>query len=57
MSEVLLQNARRAHEQGNLSEAARLYTEILRANSRNFDALYALGVVHYDRGGFEDARR
>ena len=57
MSEALLQNARRAHERGNLPEAARLYAEILRGNARNFDALYALGVVHYDRGGFEDARR
>ena len=57
MSDPQLENARRAHELGNLPEAARLYGEILRANARNFDALYALGIVHYDRGGFEDARR
>ena len=57
MSDAQLENARRAHELGNLPEAARLYAEILRADAKNFDALYALGVVHYDCGGFEDARR
>src|SRR4051794_10300760 len=57
MSEVLLESARRAHELGNLNEAARLYADVLRANSRNFDALYALGRLHYERRAFEDARR
>ena len=57
MSEALLQTARRAHASGNLPEAARIYAEILRSNSKNFDALYALGIVHYDRGGFDEARR
>ena len=45
MSEALLQTARRAHASGNLPEAARIYAEILRTNSKNFDALYALGTV------------
>jgi predicted O-linked N-acetylglucosamine transferase (SPINDLY family) len=57
MNEALLQTARRAHASGNLSEAARIYAEILRSNSKNFDALYALGIVHFDRGGFDEARR
>ncbi len=57
MNEALLQTARRAHASGNLSEAARIYAEILRGNSKNFDALYALGIVHFDRGGFDEARR
>jgi predicted O-linked N-acetylglucosamine transferase (SPINDLY family) len=57
MSQALLENARLAHARGDLPGAARLYAEILRSNSRNFDALYALGLVHYDRGGFDDARR
>jgi predicted O-linked N-acetylglucosamine transferase (SPINDLY family) len=57
MSEALLQTARRAHASGNFSESARLYAEILRSNSKNFDALYALGIVHFDRGGFDEARR
>src|SRR6185437_3999573 len=57
MSEALLEHARLAHERGDLPGAARLYAEILRGNSRNFEALYALGLVHYDRGSFDDARR
>src|SRR4029077_17911867 len=57
MSEALLQTARRAHASGNLPEAARIYAQILRSNSKNFDALYALGIVHFDRGGFDEARR
>ena len=52
-----MQSARRAHELGNLAEAAQLYAQILRSNSRDFATLYALAIVHYDRGGFEDARR
>lgn len=57
MSEILLESARRAHELGNLSEAARLYADVLRANARNLDALFALGRLHYQRRAFEDARR
>jgi predicted O-linked N-acetylglucosamine transferase (SPINDLY family) len=57
MNEALLQTARRAHASGNLTEAARIYAEILRTNSKNFDALYALGIVHFDRDGFDEARR
>src|SRR3979411_1708409 len=57
MSEALLQTARRAHASGNLPEAARIYAEILRGNSKNFEALYALGSVHFDRGGIDEARR
>ena len=57
MNEALLQNARRAHKLGNLSEAARLYAQALRADARNFDALLSLGVLNYDRGSYEDARR
>ena len=57
MSEALMQNARRAHQLGNFAEAAQLYAQILRANSKDFSALYALAMVHYDRGAFEDARR
>src|SRR5436190_21419137 len=57
MSEILLESARRAHELGNLNEAARLYAGVLRADARNFDALYALGRLNYERRAFEDARR
>ena len=52
-----MQSARRAHQLGNLAEAAQIYAQVLRSNSKNFAALYALAIVHFDRGGFEDARR
>jgi protein O-GlcNAc transferase len=57
MNDALLQNARRAHELGSLDHAARLYAEILRADSAHFEALYSLGVVQYERGRFADAHR
>jgi protein O-GlcNAc transferase len=57
MSEGLLQDARRAHALGDLSHAARLYAQALRADARNFEALLALGVLNHDRGSYEDARR
>jgi predicted O-linked N-acetylglucosamine transferase (SPINDLY family) len=57
MSEQIMQNAWRLHQAGNLSEAARLYQEVLRANPRNFNALQLLGFVHFQRGEFSDAER
>jgi predicted O-linked N-acetylglucosamine transferase (SPINDLY family) len=57
MNEALLASAVRAHQAGNLSEAARLYSALLKANPRNFQALYFLGFVHFQQGQFEDAAR
>jgi len=57
MNEALLRSAVRAHQAGNLTEAARLYGEILRADPRHFSALYSLGVLYYQAGRFEDAQR
>jgi predicted O-linked N-acetylglucosamine transferase (SPINDLY family) len=57
MSESLLRTARAVQEAGNLAEAARLYGEILRADGRNFEALYRLAAIQYERGQFEDAQR
>jgi tetratricopeptide (TPR) repeat protein len=57
MNELLLQSAVRAHQAGNFAEAARLYGEILRANPRHFQALYALGFLYYQTGRFEEANR
>jgi predicted O-linked N-acetylglucosamine transferase (SPINDLY family) len=57
MSDQILQNAWRLHQAGNLSEAARLYQDVLRANPRNFNALQLLGFVHFQRGEFSDAER
>ncbi|HXJ01386.1 MAG TPA: tetratricopeptide repeat protein [Micropepsaceae bacterium] len=56
MNESLLQNAARAHQAGNLADAARLYAEVLRANPRHFQALFALGAVYYEAGRFEEAQ-
>jgi predicted O-linked N-acetylglucosamine transferase (SPINDLY family) len=57
MSDTLFQNARFAHEMGDLDAAERMYGEILRANAKHFDALYQLGLVHLDRGGLDQAHR
>ena len=57
MSNFLLQNAQRLHQAGNLAEAARLYGEILRLNPNQFEALYPLGVLHFQAGRYADAER
>ncbi|HMI95545.1 MAG TPA: tetratricopeptide repeat protein, partial [Micropepsaceae bacterium] len=57
MNDALLQSAVRAHQAGNLAEAARLYGEVLRANPRHFPAMYAIGFLHYQVGRFEEASR
>jgi protein O-GlcNAc transferase len=57
MNQRLLQSAWQAHQSGNLAEAARLYSEILRTDPVQFDALYGLGILHYQRGDFGEAER
>jgi len=57
MNDALLQSAWRAHQTGNLAEAARLYGEILRANPRHFDALYSLAFVYFQTAHYEEAER
>ena len=57
MNDDLVQSAVRAHQAGNLAEAARLYGEVLRANPRHFPAMYAMGFLHYQVGRFEEASR
>ena len=57
MNDALLQSAVRAHQAGNLAEAARLYGEVLRINPRHFPAMYAMGFLHYEVGRFEEACR
>jgi len=57
VSNFLLQNAQRLHQAGNLAEAARLYGEILRLNPNQFEALYPLGVLHFQAGRYADAER
>ncbi|HEX3487628.1 MAG TPA: tetratricopeptide repeat protein [Micropepsaceae bacterium] len=57
MNELLLRDARRAQAVGNVSDAARLYAQALRADARNVEALLSLGLLHAESGHYEDARR
>src|SRR5882672_9236490 len=57
MSEILLQNAQRMHKAGNFAEAVRLYGEVLRLNPRQFQALYALGLLRYQAAQYGEAER
>jgi tetratricopeptide (TPR) repeat protein len=44
-----------AQREGRLAEAANLYAKVLADQPDTFDALHMLGVVHYQRGEFEQA--
>ena len=57
MNDVLFENAQRFHQAGNLSEAMRLYRQVLRFNPRNFQALSSLAMGHFQTGQFEEAAR
>ena len=57
MSDLVYQNAVRAHHAGKLDEAARLYGEVLRANPRHFPALVSFGYLHFEAGHFVEAER
>ena len=53
----VLQDAIRAHQAGNFTEATQLYRQVLQANPRDFQGLYLLGFMQYQQGLLEDARR
>jgi len=53
----LLQRAWRAQEMGNLAEAAQLFSDVLRMDPRNFDAVLSLGLLHFRAARFDDAER
>ena len=57
MNEALLQDALRLCRAGKLSEAAELYGAVLRSEPKHFEALHALGILHYQGGRLEDAAR
>jgi predicted O-linked N-acetylglucosamine transferase (SPINDLY family) len=57
MSDLVFQNAVRAHHAGKFEEAARLYGEVLRANPRHFAALVSFGYLHFEAGHFTEAER
>ena len=55
MNDTVLQNALRLRRAGKLAEAAQLYSELLRSDPRHFEALHALGILHYQSGQLEEA--
>ncbi len=55
MSEALFQNAQRHHQAGDLAQAARLYTEVLRGHPMHLGALQMLGFLHFQRDEFAAA--
>jgi tetratricopeptide (TPR) repeat protein len=57
MSENLLDTALRLHQAGNLAEARRLYSDILRADPRHLEALYRLALLQFQSGRFPDSER
>jgi tetratricopeptide (TPR) repeat protein len=55
MNAGLLETAVRLQQSGNLAEAGRLYSDILRADPRNLEALYRLALLHLQSGRFADS--
>jgi tetratricopeptide (TPR) repeat protein len=55
MNENLLERAKRFHRAGNLAEAGRLYSDIVRADPRHLEALYQLAQLHLQSGRFADS--
>lgn len=51
----VLQNADAMRQLGKYEEAARFYVEVLQAEPRNFDALYAFGLLHLECSHFDGA--
>lgn len=52
---AILDQAIAAHRSGNMSEAERAYTAILRGSKTHPVALHMLGLLHAQRGNFADA--
>jgi predicted O-linked N-acetylglucosamine transferase (SPINDLY family) len=57
MSDPALDNALRLRRAGRLTEAAEIYSQILSANPRHFEALHALGLLRYQSGQINEAER
>lgn len=55
MLELTLQDAQRAHQMGQLAEAARLYQNVLQANPAHLEALYSLGMIFFQANQIEQA--
>jgi predicted O-linked N-acetylglucosamine transferase (SPINDLY family) len=52
-----LDSALRLRRAGRLAEAAEIYSQILRANPKHFEALHALGILRYQSGQIDEAER
>ena len=57
MSDPALDNALRLRRAGRLAEAAEIYSQILRANPKHFEALHSLGILRYQSGQIDEAER
>jgi predicted O-linked N-acetylglucosamine transferase (SPINDLY family) len=55
MSTAVLGQAVRLHQAGKLDEAALLYRTVLQTDPRNFQALYLLGYVHFQKEQYLEA--
>ncbi|HYM18368.1 MAG TPA: tetratricopeptide repeat protein [Micropepsaceae bacterium] len=56
-SDTQLLEARKAHQAGDIREAGRLYSEVLRADPGNLQALYFLAQLRFAFSRFEDTER
>jgi predicted TPR repeat methyltransferase len=55
MNEILMQRARGLQAAGRLAEAADIYQQMLRADPRQFEALYSLGMITVETGQWDVA--
>jgi protein O-GlcNAc transferase len=55
MNASLMQNAYALHQAGRLAEAARIYDDVLGRELTHKDALYRLGLIHFQRRDFTSA--
>jgi tetratricopeptide (TPR) repeat protein len=53
----LLKRAFALHQQGQAQQAEQLYTDVLRLDPRQFDALHLLGLLHFQHQHFAHAER
>ncbi len=57
MNDPALDNALRLRRAGRLAEAADIYSQILRADPKHFEALHSLGILRYQSGQIDEAER
>jgi len=51
----LLEHGLSFHKAGRLADAEAVYQQILKTSPSHFGALHSLGIIHYQRGNYEDA--